>query len=101
MGPPQTWALHGGSVCVFVEATHALVNNHKNSSKFTIECHTLRRVATVIVRRQKCCLSRASGVTVVVSEPSMVSVEFRLGRSWLFRSSGFLVASVCRTFEVG
>ena len=63
-------------------------------------CHTLRRVATVIVRRQKCCLSRASGVTVVVSEPSMVSVEFRLGRSWLFSSSGFLVASVCRTFEV-
>ena len=41
-----------------------------------------------IVRCQMCCLSRASGVIVVVSGPSEVSVVFRLVRSWLFRNSG-------------
>ena len=42
------------------------------------------------VRRQMCCLSRASGVVVaVVSGPSMVSVVFRLVRSLLFCNSGF------------
>ena len=49
------------------------------------------------VRRQKCCLSRASGVIVVASGPSMVSVVFRLVRSWLFVQQWLLVASVCRT----
>ena len=33
------------------------------------------------VRRQTCCLSRANGVMVVVSGPSMVSVGFRVVRS--------------------
>ena len=49
------------------------------------------------VQRQICCLSHARGVTVVVSGPSVVSVEFRLVRScqqWIG------VASVCRTFLV-
>ena len=41
------------------------------------------------VRCQICCLSRASGVIVVVSGPSMVSVVFRLVRSWLFCNSAF------------
>ena len=41
------------------------------------------------VRRQICCLSRASVVIVVVSGPSTVSVVFRLVRSWLFCNSGF------------
>ena len=41
------------------------------------------------VRCQICCLSRASGVIVVVSGPSLVSVVFRLVRSWLFCNSGF------------
>ena len=41
------------------------------------------------VRCQKGCLPRASGDVVVVSGPSMVSVVFRLGRSWLFCSSDF------------
>ena len=36
-----------------------------------------------------CCLSRASGVIVVVSGRSMVSVVFRLVRSWLICNSGF------------
>ena len=40
------------------------------------------------VRRQICCLSRASGVIVVVSGPSIVSVVFPLVRS-LFCNSGF------------
>ena len=39
--------------------------------------------------RQICCLSRASCVIGVVSGPSMVSVVFRLVRSWLFCNSGF------------
>ena len=41
------------------------------------------------VRRQTCCLSRASGVIVVVSGRSIVSVVFRLVRSWLFCSCSF------------
>ena len=41
------------------------------------------------VRCQICCLSRASGVIAVVSGPSMVSVVFRLVRSWLICNSGF------------
>ena len=41
------------------------------------------------VQRQICCLSRTSCVRVVVSGPSMVSVVFRLVRSWLFCNSGF------------
>ena len=52
MGSPQTWALHGGSVCVCVEATHYdgtadLVMGHKGFAKFTVGCHTLRRMAAV------------------------------------------------------
>ena len=41
------------------------------------------------VRRQICRLSRASGVIVVASGPSLVSVVFRFARSWLFCNSGF------------
>ena len=41
------------------------------------------------VRCQICCLSRASGVIVIVSGPSMVSVVFRKVRSWLFCNSAF------------
>ena len=55
--------------------------------------------------RQICCLSRASGVIVVVSGHSIVSVVFRLVRCWLFCSRGFWLrlfvarfslAEVCR-----
>ena len=53
------------------------------------------------VRRQICCLSRAGGDIVVVSEPSTVSVVFRLVRSWFFCSQWLFVASVSRTFRVG
>ena len=52
------------------------------------------------VRRQICCLSRASGVIVVVSRPSMVSVMFRLVRSWLFCSGGFRLR-VCSSHVSG
>ena len=41
------------------------------------------------VRRQICCLSRASGVKVVIYFWAMVSVVFRLVRCRLFCSSGF------------
>ena len=44
-------------------------------------------------RRQICCLSRASGVSVVVPGPSVVSVGFRLVRSWLFLQQWLLVPS--------
>ena len=54
--------------------------------------HTTLQIGTTheyTMRCQTCCLSRASGVIVVVSGPSMVSVVFRLVRSWLFCASGF------------
>ena len=41
------------------------------------------------VWRRICCLSRGSGVIVVVSGPSVVSMVLRLVRSWLLCSSGF------------
>ena len=74
------------------DGTADLVMGHKGFAKFTVGC--VRRVAAVnietvsCVRCQMCCLSRASGVIVVVSGPSVVSVVFRLVRSWLFRNSG-------------
>ena len=46
-------------------------------------------IRTNTVWHQLCCLSRASDVMVVVSGPSMVSVVFRVVRSWSFCSSGF------------
>ena len=52
------------------------------------------------VRRQICCLSRASGVIVVVSGRSMVSVVFRLVRPGLFCSSGFWLR-VCSSHVSG
>ena len=45
------------------------------------------------IHRQICCFSRASGVIVLVSGPSMVSVVFRLVRSWLF--CRWLLVAVC------
>ena len=62
------------SIIVFVADTHFC--RSATSTKHT-------------VRRQICCLSRASGVIVVVSGPSMVSVVFRLVRSWVLCNSGF------------
>ena len=51
------------------------------------------------MRRQMCCLSRASGVVVVVSGPSLVSVVFRLVRArllcnWLLVVARFWLADV-------
>ena len=65
LGSPRTWALHGGSVCVCVEAPHSIS----------------------FVKSQICCLPRASGVSVVASGPTMVSVVLRSVRSWLFCNS--------------
>ena len=50
---------------------------------------------------QICRLSRASGVIVVVSGPSMVSVVFRIGALLVVLQQWLLVASVRRTFLFG
>ena len=87
---------HCGMLCLFLIFCEFNINH--------CVCRRTRNLADRqhTVRRETCCLSRASGVVVVVSGPSMVSVVFRLVRSWSFCcSSGFLVASVCRTFLVG
>ena len=63
MGFIQTWALHGGSACVIVEAGQSC---NGNQLKPSLSCGV-----------QTCCLSCASGVIVVVSGPSTVSVMFR------------------------
>ena len=51
------------------------------------------------VRRQICCLSRASSVIVVVSGPSMVSVVFRPVRSWCSAAVAF--GCVCLSHVYG
>ena len=59
---------------------------------FLIFWHTTLQIGNThehTVRCQICWLPRASGDIVVVSGPSMVSVAFRLERSWLFCSSDF------------
>ena len=54
--------------------------------------HTTLRIGNTredTVRRHTCCLSRASGVMVVVSGPCIDSMVFRLARSWWLCSSSF------------
>ena len=55
------------------------------SQRLLLRTTKLRTVS--LAWRQLCCLSRASGVIVVVPGPSIVSRAFRSLRSWLFCSS--------------
>ena len=53
------------------------------------------------VRRQRCCLSRASGVSVVVSGALHGVSGVPIGELLVLLQQWLLVASVCRTFLVG
>ena len=62
------------------------------NNRYVCRRHTTLQIGNThehTVRCQMCCLPRASGDIVVVSGRSMVSVVFRLVRSWLFCSSDF------------
>ena len=73
-------------VCVCVFFCQFIINHCVCRRHITLQIGNLHEYT---VRRQKCCLSRAIGVIVVVSGPFMLSVVFRLVRSCLFCNNGF------------
>ena len=87
-GSFQGDAFHGGHLACRIRPFNCSITDCVCCSDTTLQIGNTHEYT---VWRQKCCLSRANGVIAVVSGPSMVSVVFRLVRSW-FLQQWLLVA---------